>query len=271
MISILAYLFITILREPRSQYNSLGTDFQSQKALAFGVGVEPTPDSTHGHSKPPFTNKNDTVVKVLLLQHKNEISRPTNTGKLLLPEDDANCDTFHDEHENISKLIQVRRCIWSGRSDNKMIEFMIDEMKKNDEQCPVLLWTNNNNPINSSGIMKAAKNDEDYLDRFSPTYIVLDATWQEAKTMFRKISPLISLSRLSLKSKRSSDYSLRKDFSGWRRRFSMDDDPDGNNLLCTAEVVACLLDQIYQDEDSLGGSIIRERLQNFQTTFKNSL
>ena len=31
------------------------------------------------------------------------------------------------------------------------------------------------------------------------------------------------------------------------------------------------LDQIYQDEDSLGGSIIRKRLQSFQTTFKNSL
>ena len=265
MIPILSYLFITFLFEPRFRYN-LGNGLQSQKALAFGIG-KPNSELTEVQT---FNNNNDKVVKVLLLQHKNEISRPTNTGKLLLPEDDENCDTFH-EYNDMSELIQVSRCIWSGRSDNKMIEDMIQQLKKDDEQYPILLWTSNGNQINSSTIRKDTKNDdEDNLDHFSPTYIVLDATWQEAKTMFRKIPPLMSLSRLSLKSKRKSDYSLRKDFSGWRRRFSMDDDPDGSHLLCTAEVVACLIDQICKDEDSLGGSRIRERLYNFQNNFKNS-
>jgi DTW domain-containing protein YfiP len=109
----------------------------------------------------------------------------------------------------------------------------------------------------------------------SPTsYIILDGTWQEAKSMLRKIPALCKLPRLSLSSLSSdilmplipSIYTLRKDYTGWRERFRgySDENDNGNNneLLCTAEVAAAIMD--WTTGNRLTGDVIRTRLEMFQ-------
>jgi DTW domain-containing protein YfiP len=88
-------------------------------------------------------------------------------------------------------------------------------------------------------------------------FILLDGTWQEARSMFRKIPQLQQLPRLSLQASAPSVYTLRKDF-GWKDRFS---EHASDTLLCTSEVAAELLQQSGNDE---GASLLRRRLQDLQ-------
>ena len=57
-----------------------------------------------------------------------------------------------------------------------------------------------------------------------------------------------------------SQYVLRQDYTGWKERFRS---ASGEELLCTAEVVAALLDR--KMDDKVGGDAIRARLHKFQT------
>ncbi|KAL3934379.1 MAG: hypothetical protein SGBAC_009896, partial [Bacillariaceae sp.] len=63
-------------------------------------------------------------------------------------------------------------------------------------------------------------------------------------------------------------YILRGDFSGLKDRFgaakSDDDFSSTESLLCTAEVVAALLDL---QGDHAGATVARQRLDSFQTYF----
>jgi DTW domain-containing protein YfiP len=91
--------------------------------------------------------------KILLLTHAKELSRKSNTGKLIT-------DT------SFAKLIS-----WEGRGDNIKISEAIDNLSQ-----PVLIW------IEGPKIIK----DDHYAANPYPTYVILDGTWQEAKKMFRQ-------------------------------------------------------------------------------------
>lgn len=183
---------------------------------------------------------------VILLQHVNENNRATATGWLV--DDEAYQKATGTNLTTLQSQLTVARWTWSGRADNEHIQKMLSDLPS----TPILLW--------------AKKADKSYRmvasgEHFTPIYIILDGTWQEAQSMFRKIPSLWQLPRLSLSSSTRSSYVLRHDYTGWKQRFSSQ---GGEDLLCTAEVIAALLDESLNRES---GNLIRNRLRYFQDNF----
>jgi DTW domain-containing protein YfiP len=183
------------------------------------------------------------AIDVILLQHVKERPRVTSTAQLLSDND------YLKKNETFWSLldrVKVEVWSWSGRMDNQKIERQLEQI----HQGTVLVWTGGN--TSAYPYTSTTTNP--------PSFVILDGTWQEARTMFRKLPILQQLPRFSISSQWSSTYTLRKDFTGWRDRFRGSDE----NLLCTAEVVAALLDH---RGDTVGRDIIRNRLQEFQREF----
>jgi DTW domain-containing protein YfiP len=143
----------------------------------------------------------------------------------------------------------LERWVWSGRNDTTTIENQIQQRAAN---APVLLlWTGQSSDT-------AAPNDTP-LDAY---YIILDGTWQQAQAMYRKIETLWTLPRISLVNVQQSKYTLRKDYTGWREKFGSNE--GGGDLLCTAEVMAAVLDR---RNDTIAATEIRDRLDTFQRRY----
>ena len=171
--------------------------------------------------------------RIVLLQHANEPSRPTGTGKLLA-------------HESLAPHLRFEQWSWAGRADNDQIEQQVAQLDR-----PTLLWTSSN-PDDEAAATPTADAD----------YIIIDATWQEARKMFRKLECLQTLPRVAIDSGGPSSYKLRADF-GWRERFGFS--ADAPEPLCTAEAAAGILEQ--QGGDAAGGARVRELLDAFQTEY----
>ena len=184
------------------------------------------------------------VLDVILLQHSKERSRVTSTAPLLSDKEYVKKNkTFLQpllDHVNVEILS------WSGRIDNEEIQRQLHQV-----QGAVLVWIGGN---------IAAEAFQNKTTAAAPSFVILDGTWQEARTMFRKMPFLQQLPRLSVSPQWSSMYTLRKDFTGWRHRFGGSDE----NLLCTAEAVAALLES---RGDIVGRDIVLQRLQEFQCDF----
>jgi DTW domain-containing protein YfiP len=185
-------------------------------------------------------------LSIILLQHSKEVNRPTNTARPVLVNDERVA-----EHLDV-----VARWEWSGRADNQRID---EELRKLDS--PVLLWSD-------GGGVAAARDDgdshgsEEGEEAACKTFVILDGTWQEARRIFRYgPETLRGIPRLALKSEVPSSYVLRGDY-GWRRRFS--EAAESNNLCCTAEVGAMLLERAG---DAEGGKVVREALEAFQREY----
>mmetsp|Transcript_21364 Transcript_21364/g.65036 ORF Transcript_21364/g.65036 Transcript_21364/m.65036 type:complete len:293 (+) Transcript_21364:240-1118(+) len=211
------------------------------------------------------------VVRVVLLQHSRELHRLTATGPLLA-------------HPRITSHLEVRMWTWSGRADNEHLQRRLEEI-----QPFTLLWTDNDAPrVTSIDALRADGADTEgvaqrgtrvvdeqesapggriaatVIDRILPspmTYVLLDGTWQEARAIYRKgPSALRRAQRLALAPNWPSRYTLRRD-RGWRSRFSGSDD-SGDGLLCTAECVAVLLENVIGDVH--GAKLLLELLVEFQ-------
>lgn len=183
------------------------------------------------------------ALNVILLQHSKEKSRMTSTAPLLSDNEHVK---RNETFQPLSDHLNVEILSWSGRKDNGEIEQRLGEVRG-----AVLVWTGGN---------ITAEAFQNKTTAAAPSFVILDGTWQEARTMFRKLSALQQLPRLSLSPQWSSMYTLRKDFTGWRDRFGGSDE----NLLCTAEAVAALLDH---RGDNVGRDIVLHRLQKFQHDF----
>ena len=166
-------------------------------------------------------------LNIILLQHSKECRRKTGTAHLL-------SGTRH---------LRVRTTLWSGRSDNDAVQMVLNECQ-NDKI--VLLWTGSETSLPPASQESGATH-----------FLLLDGTWQEAQSMFRKIPQLQGLQRLSLRPSAPSMYTLRQNF-GWKERFS--DNYDGT-LLCTAEFGAELL---HHCGNEFGATHLRNRLVDFQ-------
>eukprot|EP00956_Cyclotella_meneghiniana_P005506 scaffold7035_cov68-Cyclotella_meneghiniana.AAC.2 len=186
-------------------------------------------------------------VQILLLQHCEEVTKSTATG-WLADDKPYNQSIGSIQHSiPLQNRIDVRRLVWAGRNDTAAIEKNINELMRH--SSVYLLWTGQNSNESKSDIdLKAV-------------YIILDGTWQQAQNMYRKIPMLWNLPRLSLAGHRSK-YTLRKDYTGWRGKFSASD--GSGDLLCTAEVMAALLDR---RGDDVGACEIRTRLDEFQKKY----
>ena len=213
-------------------------------------------------------------LNVLLLQHGRELNRPTGTGQLVKPSTTTSSTqpaTSSDVNQQQQSAWQVSQCAWSGRADNDRIEQHLRHLRNQGHKV-VLLWKGANATSVTSFLGRDTTTTS--LPTTIPvTFVVLDGTWQEAASMFRKIPTLPTLSRLSLEARgRPSVYRLRGDF-GWKQRFGTDkndknsqssSDDKASSLLCTVEVVAELLEQAgYMDE----GGHLRQRLDAFMEAF----
>ena len=177
--------------------------------------------------------------RIVLLQHATEQSRPTGTGKLLA-------------HDSLAPHLRFEQWSWAGRADNDAIERQVAQLDR-----PTLLWTSSNSDAAAAPTDEAAATPTADAD-----YIIIDATWQEARKMFRKLECLQTLPRVAIDSGGPSSYKLRADF-GWRERFGFS--ADAPEPLCTAEAAAGILEQ--QGGDAAGGARVRELLDAFQTEY----
>ncbi len=85
--------------------------------------------------------------RIVLLQHANEPSRPTGTGKLLA-------------HDSLAQHLRFEQWSWAGRADNDQIEQQVAQLDR-----PTLLWTSSN-PDDEAAATPTADAD----------YIIIDAT-----------------------------------------------------------------------------------------------
>jgi len=152
-----------------------------------------------------YRNRVQAEVEFVVLMHRNETYKPTNTGRLIA-----------------ATIAGTRLIQWVSRNEPG------DELKallENPEYQPILVFPPSDDyaermisaPLTGSGAGK-------------PLLILLDGTWRQAKRMFRLSSYLQHLPVISLNEMRTSTYALRKAIH--------------EGQLCTAEVAAALLEQL---------------------------
>ena len=162
-------------------------------------------------------------LSVVLLQHTRELGRPTATGPLL-------------GHDSLRSHLRVQTWTWAGRADNGRIAFQLEALT-----APVLLWTGGGTGGAVGDAAAADGGPHDNIDAAAADdgphdYIVLDGTWQEAKSIYRKGPDCLrSCPRAALVGG-PSRYVLRGDY-GWRERFGVK--AGAAEPLCTAEAAAC--------------------------------
>ncbi|MGR2664544.1 tRNA-uridine aminocarboxypropyltransferase [Vibrio campbellii] len=145
---------------------------------------------------------------LMLLMHPNELTRDTNTGKLL-----AQCQ------------LNVSQVVW----DRKTPPAELLETLANPSLLPVLLF-----PSEESLALEQVQQQSTEQGR-QPLYIIVDATWQEARKMINKSRWLEGIAMMGLATQADSQYQLRRN------------QQEGN--LCTFEVAAQLLEQLGEKQN----------------------
>lgn len=147
-------------------------------------------------------------MKIILVTHERELKRPSNTGRLALDKGGSTDDL-------------VERIVWSRVSPNRKLLNVIEEGKAG------LLY-----PLTEAGGSEVAVAE-------CESFILLDATWQEARKMFNRSPYLKVMPRVSLEPERSSVYRLRRN--------------QKVGGLCTAECIIEILRE--KDMDALAAEI----------------
>jgi len=230
------------------------------------------------------------IPRIVLLQSGEEQYRKTATGWLLQDKKWHQFSSFYkprqeppqlgqgdtDPKEVLDSRISLEEYQftqnvwqWKGRQDNCKVEKLLLELS---QTCtPILLWTEGAGLANYEEELPLMTKHKDSraADQKNKAFIILDGTWQEAKSIYRKLPILWKLPRLSLKSSSSlsfvqSTYRLRKDF-GWQQRVSSTAANKNVIPLCTVEVAALLLEQLYKNERA--SKILQNRLTIFQEQY----
>ncbi len=141
-----------------------------------------------------------------LITHDKEFDKPTNTGKLIQ-----------------AMIPDTRLFKWSRTMPDEQLVSLLDDPAYQ----PVLLF-----PAEYAVEEQSEKAcwGRQGMDGRKVAFIIIDATWQQARKMYRQSPYLQNLDLLSLKPEEPSIYSLR------RNRQSQH--------LCTAEVAAQALEQL---------------------------
>lgn len=155
-----------------------------------------------------FRNQVSAEVEFVVLMHRNETYKPTNTGRLI----EATIANTH--------VIQ-----WVSRSDpGEPLERLLEDPAYQ----PILVF-----PPGDGYRERMIKTPFAAEQAGKPLLILLDGTWRQARRMFRLSTYLQNLPVISLDQVRSSTYALRKAIH--------------EGQLCTAEVAAALLHQLGED------------------------
>lgn len=147
-------------------------------------------------------------VEFALLYHENELSKLTNTGRLIL-----------------NSLPKAQSYLWQRKVPPKAL---IDKI--NQENTETWLLFPSHSPTLSSKYCEYKNPNKKQL------FILLDATWQEAKKMVNKSSWLKDLPCLEIQATGDSCYHLRRNQS------------QGN--LCTCEAGIEVLDMVKEPENA---------------------
>lgn len=122
-------------------------------------------------------------VSLILLTHPNELTRETNSGKLLT-QTLANCHSF------IWHRIQPEAELLTKINDPDVIPLILFP---NEESAELTSLLHTNNVANQSLL-----------------FIILDSTWQEAAKMIRKSTWLNGIQKVHLNTSKPSKYNLRR-------------------------------------------------------------
>lgn len=136
-----------------------------------------------------------------LLMHENEPLKPSNTGWLIA-----------------DVLPQTRAFIWSRTEQNEELVRLLSDP----QWQPYLVF-----PHDAAGDERQLLHELLPANERQPLFVLLDATWQQARKMFRKTPCLQQLPVLSLETAQLSRYHLRHS--------------DNRQHLATAEVAALCL------------------------------
>ncbi len=145
---------------------------------------------------------------LILLVHPNEIARDTNTGKLL-----QQCQ------------LNVEQAIWDRKQPPQELVTHLEDATL----YPVLLFPNEHSQTLEQVTQQSQQHNR------KPLFIILDATWQEARKMINKSRWLEGVPMLELSTQGESEYQLRRN------------QQQGN--LCTFEVAAQLLGQLGEEDN----------------------
>ncbi|MEZ8020659.1 tRNA-uridine aminocarboxypropyltransferase [Vibrio splendidus] len=130
------------------------------------------------HLIPTVESQTDLV----LLTHENELSRDTNTGKLLQ-----------------QSLEQCQSLVWQRKTPPAELVAMFED----ETRQPFLLFPSDKSIECQQAVMTKAINRK-------PLFIILDGTWQEAKKMLNKSSWLQTVPQVHLNITSESSYTLRR-------------------------------------------------------------
>ncbi|EHY1015243.1 DTW domain-containing protein [Vibrio vulnificus] len=162
-------------------------------------------------------------VALVLLMHPNEVERETNTGKLLhwcrLP---------------------ARQFVWQRTAPPQALLDLLSDA----QFMPVVLY-----PSEQSIALSQVKERAQQTQR-QPLFIILDATWQEARKMLNKSEWLKALPQLALHGDSASNYQLRRN------------QQQGN--LCTLEIAAELVKQLGEAHNATS---MTELLRDYLAAF----
>ncbi|HCZ9307418.1 TPA: DTW domain-containing protein [Vibrio alginolyticus] len=145
---------------------------------------------------------------ILLLMHPNELKRDTNTGQLL-----EQCQ------------LSIERVIW----DRKQPPAELLTLLADPSRYPVLLFPCEESITLEHVVLQSQQQTK------TPLFIILDATWQEARKMINKSRWLEGIPTMGLSASADSQYHLRRN------------QQQGN--LCTFEVAAHLLGQLGEQNN----------------------
>ena len=148
-------------------------------------------------------------VEFVVLMHRNETYKPTNTGRLI------------EATISNTRVIQWHSRLEAGEE--------LETLLHNPAYQPIIVF-----PPSPDYQQRMISSPDEAPGVGKPLFILLDGTWRQARRIFRHSVYLQQLPVISLDEARSSTYALRKAIH--------------EGQLCTAEVAAALLDQIGEVE-----------------------
>lgn len=190
----------------------------------------------------------ESPLSIALLMHENELQRETNTGRLLL-QTLPNCSQYTWQRREppldlIAMLKQQATHAYVLFPSEHSIDVTTLKNTRANQNATNVTCTND---FKGSTII-----DNSYEGNYiQPLFIILDATWQEARKMFRRSPWLKALPQVHLSSNVTSRYQLRRN------------QDDGH--LCTCEVAIELLNQLG---DPQSGDQLNRYFEHYLKVFK---
>lgn len=161
---------------------------------------------------------------IALLMHENELDRDTNTGQWVL-----------------KSLTTSSQHVWQRKQACPELIALLQDPK----WMPVLLFPS------EESVSVASIQQSSQQNARKPLFIILDATWQEAKKILRKSPWLAQLPAVHVTPSQASRYQLRRN--------------QDEGHLCTLEVAAEVIRELG---DNQSAQQLNDFLNHYMTVFK---